>query len=147
PVGTQAHVEVAPYRAELQAIGHLNDPTRNLTPQIDEDQTAKAATPISAEKYGLYAYYNNLGVQQRSQGKLKDATDTFQQAIDLNPGRPVGYLNLAMVLFDRQDYTDANLVFLEAVGKGLPNAEQYFVDFAALYREKNMASRAIALLE
>jgi len=38
-------------------------------------------------------------------------------------------------------------VFIEAVAKGLPNAEQYFVDFAALYRERDMASRAIALLE
>src|SRR6266545_6073277 len=64
-------------------------------------------------RYGLYAYYNNLGVQLRGQGKLKDATEAFQQAIELNPDRPVPYLNLAMVLFDRQDFTDSNEVFLE----------------------------------
>jgi tetratricopeptide (TPR) repeat protein len=52
-----------------------------------------------------------------------------------------------MILFDRQDYTDADQVFLEAIAKGLPNPEQYFVDFAALYREKDAPSRAIALLE
>jgi tetratricopeptide (TPR) repeat protein len=37
-------------------------------------------------------------------------------------------------------------MFLEAVAKGLPNAESYFVDFAALYRQKGLTSRAIALL-
>src|SRR6266550_4037691 len=146
PVGTSAHADATRYRRELQDIGHLNDPTRNLTPVLDENQPQKAAAPISPEKYGTYAYYNNLGVQLRGQNKLKDATDAFQQAIELNPSRPIAYLNLAMVLFDRQDYTDSNLIFLEAVAKGLPNAEQYFVDFAALYREKDAPSRAIALL-
>ena len=147
PIGTPAHLDGARYRHDLQDIGHLSDPTRNLTPVLDEGQPQKAAEPISPEKYGTYAYYNNLGVQLRGQNKLKDATDAFQQAIELNPGRPIAYLNLAMVLFDRQDYTDSNQIFLEAVAKGLPNAEQYFVDYAALYREKDAPSRAIALLE
>ena len=147
PAGTPSHTDVAQYRTELLAIGHLNDATRNLTPQLDEEQPAKAPEPISPDKYGLYAYFNNLGVQLRAQGKLKDATDAFQKAIDLNPDRPNAYLNMAMILFDRQDYTDANTIFLEAVAKGLPNAEQYFVDFAALYRERDMDSRAILLLE
>ena len=48
---------------------------------------------------------------------------------------------------DRQDYTDADIIFLEAVKRGLPNAETWFLDFAALYREHDMTSRAIALLE
>jgi predicted AlkP superfamily phosphohydrolase/phosphomutase/Tfp pilus assembly protein PilF len=146
PIGTSTHADAAQYRRDLQDIGHLNDPTRNLTPVLDEDQPQKAAEPVSPEKYGTYAYYNNLGVQLRGQNKLKDATDAFQQAIELNPSRPIAYLNLAMVLFDRQDYTDSSQIFLEAVAKGLPNAEQYFVDFAALYREKDAPSRAIALL-
>ena len=51
-----------------------------------------------------------------------------------------------MTLFDRQAYTDADAVFLNAVSKGLPNAERYFIDFAALYRERQMISRAITLL-
>ncbi|PYQ61764.1 MAG: hypothetical protein DMF58_03695 [Acidobacteria bacterium] len=148
PVGTSAHLDPTRYRRELQAVGHLNDPTRNMTPLLeDTSQSARAAKPISQEKYGLYAYYNNLGVQLRSQGKLKDSADAFQQAIQLNPDRPIPFLNLAMVLFDRQGYTDADDVFLQAVAKGLPNAEQYFIDFAALYRDHDMTSRAIVLLE
>jgi len=145
PIPTSAHLDPTKYRRDLQAIGHLHDPTRAVTPVLDEP--LKAAEPISPEKYGTYAYYNNLGVQLRAQAKLKDATEAFQKAIELNPGRPIPYLNLAMILFDRQDYTDADQVFLEAIAKGLPNPEQYIVDFAALYREKDAPSRAIGVLE
>jgi len=37
-------------------------------------------------------------------------------------------------------------MFLEAVKHGLPNGDQWFVNFAALYRKQNMTSRAINLL-
>jgi tetratricopeptide (TPR) repeat protein len=72
--------------------------------------------------------------------------EAFQAAIDRNPSRPTPYLNMAMTLFDRQQYTAADDVFLMAVARGLPNSEQRFVDFAALYRAKNMTSRAIGIL-
>jgi predicted AlkP superfamily phosphohydrolase/phosphomutase/Tfp pilus assembly protein PilF len=145
-----AHLDANRYRADLQAIGHLYDPSRASTPVLDdEDQTAaaKPAAPISPQQYGTYAYYNDQGIQLRAKNKLKDAADAFQQAIQLNPNRPVPYLNLAMVLFDMQHYTDADQAFLTAVAKGLPNAEEYFIDFAALYRDKDAPSRAIALLQ
>ena len=147
PMGTNVLVDPKEYQRTLLAIGHLSDPTRNLAPVLESDQQPRSEPPLSPEKWGAYAYANNQGVQLRAQGKLKDATDAFQQAIELNPSRPVPYLNLAMVLFDRQDYTDANTVFLDAVKRGLPNAEQWLVDFAALYRDRNMTSRAVDLLE
>jgi tetratricopeptide (TPR) repeat protein len=56
------------------------------------------------------------------------------------------YLNRAMTLFDRQMYSDADDSFMQAIAHGLPNAEAYFVDYAALYRQKSSPSRAIALL-
>jgi len=147
PIPTSAHLDPTRYQRQLQAIGHLNDPSKTVAPILeDQQQPVRAAKPISPEKYGLYAYYNNLGVQLRGQGKLKDAIDAFQQAIELNPERPIPYLNLAMTLFDRKQYADAEEVFLQAVAKGLPNAENYFLDFAALDRQQNMPSRAIALL-
>ena len=148
PIATSAHVEAQQYQRALQAIGHLNDPMRKLTPvPEDQQQPAKEATPLPPEKWGTYAYYNNLGVELRGKGQLKDAIDAFQRAIEFNPNRPTPYLNLAMALFDRQQYTDAEEAFMEAVAKGLPNAENYFVDFAALYRQRDLTSRAIALLE
>jgi len=149
PVITSPHVPEAPYAQELQAIGHLNDPTHNLTPVLeDEDQEAsqRAAAPLSPEHWGQYAYYNNLGVDLRGKGKLSEAVDAFDRAIDINPTRPAPHLNEAMTMFDRQQYSAADDQFLKAMALGLPNAESYFIDFAALYRERNMDSRAIALL-
>ena len=135
------------YQQALQAIGHLNDPSRSMTPVLeDEEQPAETNAPLPPQQWGAYAYYNNIGIQLRSQGKWKESIEAFQKAVELNPNRPVPYVNLAMTVFDRQQYSNADEDFLAAVSKGLPNAEQWFVDFAALYRQRNMASRAIALL-
>ena len=148
PIATSARIDPQQYQRMLQAVGHLTDPSRRIMPLLEnQDQPPTAAKPLPPEKWGAYAYYNNLGVELRGKGTIKEAIDAFHQAIELNPSHPTPYLNLAMALFDRQQYTDADEAFITAVTKGLPNAEQYFVDFAALYRERNMNSRAIALLE
>jgi predicted AlkP superfamily phosphohydrolase/phosphomutase/Tfp pilus assembly protein PilF len=147
PMATSVHLDPKRYQRELQAIGHINDPSRTMTPLLeDQEQRAREAKPVSPEKWGTYAYYNNLGVELRGKGQLKEASAAFQQAIEINPDRPTPYLNLAMTLFDRQQYADADEAFVQAASKGLPNAEIYFVDFAALYRQRDMTSRAIALL-
>jgi len=144
PIGTGG-VDPKRYTQKLQAIGHLVDPSRML-PVLDEEDlpaTAKAQTPA---QFGAYAYYNNLGIELRKQQKYKESIEAFQRAIDLNPARFTPYLNMAMVLFDRQQYTAADDVFVMAVARGLPNADRWFADFAALYRSQNMTSRAITLL-
>ena len=147
PVASNARINPKTYQQTLLAVGHLSDPTRNLAPAVeDEDRPAAAAQPLPPEKWGAYAQMNNTGVQLRAQGKLKESSEAFEQAIELNPTHPTPYLNLAMVYFDRQFYTDADEVFLEGVKRGLPNAEKWILDFAALYRERNMVSRAISLL-
>lgn len=134
------------YQQYLQAIGHLNDPTRNITPVLEDADHPEEAKPLPPEQWGRYAYYNNLGVQLRTQGKTNDAIDAFNTAIQLNPSRAVPYLNLAMALFDKQMYTDADAAFLQAVAHGLPNAESYFADYAALYQQHNSPTRAVVLL-
>jgi predicted AlkP superfamily phosphohydrolase/phosphomutase/Tfp pilus assembly protein PilF len=147
PVPEPVRVNPQLYKTELQAVGHVLDPTK-IQPQFDDEtaQTAANAQPLPPQQWGSYAYYNNLGIQLRKQNKLKDACDAFQQAINLNPNRPTPYLNLAMTLFDRIQYTAADDAFLEAVKHGLPNGDQWFVNYAALYRKQNMTSRAINLL-
>ncbi|HEX9163339.1 MAG TPA: alkaline phosphatase family protein [Thermoanaerobaculia bacterium] len=149
PVSTTARTNAKVYQRDLQAIGHLMDPNIGMQARFEDQdvQPAAAAAPIPPQQWGSYAYDNNLGVELRKQNKFKDAADAFQKAIDLNPSRPTPYLNLAMTLFDRQQYTAADEVFLEAIKRGLPNGDQWFCDFAALYRQRNMTSRAIALLE
>ena len=66
---------------------------------------ATRAAPLSPERWGQYAYYNNLGIELRSKGKMSDAVDAFDRAIDINPTRPIPHLNEAMTMFDRQQYT------------------------------------------
>jgi len=146
PVPSSVREEPKQFEATLQSIGHLNDPSRNMPLLENEEQTAAAAQPLPPQQWGAYAYANNLGVQLRKQGKIKEAMEAFQQAIALNPNRPTPYLNLAMILIDRQQYTAADEVFQQAVAKGLPDADRWFVDFAAFYRDHDMPSRAIVLL-
>lgn len=138
-------IDAPSYTQRLQAIGHIVDP-RRAQPVFDEDTPQMAAQQIPPEQWGPYAYYNNQGIELRKQNKTREAIEAFQAAIDRNPSRPIPYLNMAMTLFDRQQYTAADDVFMMAVQRGLPNAEQWFVDFAALYRSRDMTSRAIQLL-
>ena len=147
PVATSARVNPKEYQADLQAIGHILDPSRGMQPQF-ENADVQPASPqtLPPQQWGAYAYYNNLGIEMQKQKKVKDAVDAFQKAIDLNPGRPAPYLNMAMALFDRQQYTTANEVFLEAIKHGLPNGDQWFCDFASLYRQTEKTTWAINLL-
>ncbi|HJW93106.1 MAG TPA: alkaline phosphatase family protein [Thermoanaerobaculia bacterium] len=146
PIPTPVQLDAKLYQALLQAVGHLNDPTRSQIPMLDEDEMPKANAPVSPQRWGLYAYFNNLGIELKKQGKTQDAVDAFDRAIDINPTRPIPYLNEAMTLFEKQQYTMADDMFVKAVERGLPEPDKWFVDFAALYRTRNMPTRAIALL-
>jgi predicted AlkP superfamily phosphohydrolase/phosphomutase/Tfp pilus assembly protein PilF len=146
PLAGGTSVDPQQYTQRLQAIGHLLDATRRMQPVFEDEGQPQVATPLAPAQWSAYAYYNNQGVELRKQNKLREATEAFQAAIDRNPSRPAPYLNMAMTLFDRQQFTAADDVFIMAVQRGLPNAEQSFVDFAALYRSRNMTSRAIQLL-
>lgn len=147
PTKALASSDVDPkaYRTSLLQVGHLIDPSRASIPMLDEDETQRPAV-IPPDKWGLYAYDNNQAITLRQQGKSKEAVELLQQAIELNPTRPVPYVNLAMILAEKGQYTGAEEAFNSAVVRGLPNSEKYFVDFAAMYRQKNLTSRAIILL-
>ena len=138
-------VDAQRYTAHLQSIGHLLDPSRLQPVFEEEDQPAQAAA-LAPAQWGQYAYWNNQGIELRKQEKYRESIEALQKAIDLHPTRPTPYLNMAMVLFDRQQYTAAENVFVMAVQRGLPNGERWFADFAALYRSRNMTTRAINLL-
>lgn len=145
PMGGAA-VDPRAYTARLQAVGHLLDPSRMQPVFEDEERPQVAAVALPPDQWGAYAFANNQGIELYKQGKARESIEAFQRAIDLNPTRPVPYLNMAMTLFQRQQYTAADDVFMMAVQRGLPNAEKWFIDFAALYRAQNMTSRAIVLL-
>lgn len=136
-------LDPAAYRTHLLQIGHIVDPGRVSMPLLAEQQQQDALTP---QQWGLYAFLNNQGVQRQQQKNSKEAVESLEQAIAMNPGRPIPYLNLSIVLFDLQRYTDSEKVFFEALVRGLPNAEQYIVDYAELYRSRDMVTRAIGIL-
>jgi predicted AlkP superfamily phosphohydrolase/phosphomutase/tetratricopeptide (TPR) repeat protein len=144
PTGGQS-VNPQQYTQRLQAIGHLVDPAR-LQPVFEDEEGVQVATAIPPEQWGAYAHWNNQGIDLRRQNKPKESVEAFQKAIDLNPSRPTPYFNMALVLFERQQYTAAENVFILAAQRGLPDAEKRFIDFAALYRSQNMTSRAVNLL-
>ncbi|HEY0140358.1 MAG TPA: alkaline phosphatase family protein [Thermoanaerobaculia bacterium] len=148
PTGGPA-IDAGRYTRALQAMGHLYDPSRAaqmVAQEEDGEQPAGPRAPIPPQQWASYAWYNNHGIQLRKQQKLKEASDAFERAIQLNPNHPTPYLNMAMTMFDRQQYTVADELFLTAITKGLPNGDRWFSDFAALYRSQNMTSRAIQLL-
>ncbi len=148
PRGGSQSIDLASYTQQLQATGHLFDASRMQPVFDDEDQPSQtaAAAPLAPGQWGSYAWYNNQGIELRKQGKQREAVAAFQKAIDLNPSRPTPYLNMTMALFDGKQYAAADEVFVMAIARGLPDPERWFVDFAALYRSRDMTSRAIALL-
>lgn len=135
----------AGYKTRLQEIGHLADPKRVAMPLVAEEE-APEATPIAPQQWGMYAHLNNTAIELKKQKKYREAIETIEQAIQLNPSRPTPYLNLAMILVERQQYTVAENLLVKAVTLGLPNPEKYFLDFAAYYRANDMPTRAIGLL-
>lgn len=139
-----AAIDAAAYRTRLLQIGHIVDASRPAMPVLDEE--APELTALTPQQWGLYAWLNNQGIQLEQQKKPAESVSSLQQAIELNPGRPIPYLNLSIVLFGMQRYTDSEKLFFEAIVRGLPNAEQYIVDYAALYRSRDMVTRAIAIL-
>ncbi|HXI14328.1 MAG TPA: alkaline phosphatase family protein [Thermoanaerobaculia bacterium] len=142
---TRSSVEAVPYRQALQQIGHLPDLNVASTPMLDEDEATEKST-VTPEQWGLYAYHNNVGISLKTQGKSKEAIQEFDKAIEINSSRPVPYLNSAMLLFEKAQYTAADEAFFSAVNRSLPNAERYFIDYAAAYREKKMTTRAVNIL-
>ena len=146
PAGGGSAVDPGQYAQKLQAIGHMVDPSRMQPIFEDEDDQPVLSAAINPAQWGAYAHWNNQGIELRKQKKYKESIEAFQAAIELNPTRFTPYLNMSMVLFDRQQFTAAENVFMMAVQRGLPNPERWFLDFAALYRAQNMTSRAITLL-
>src|SRR6185436_4642002 len=87
PMPSNVRPDPAFYRAELQAIGHLNDPSRNRAPQFeDEDESTRTASqPLSPQQWGTYAWWNNQAIELQKQKKWRESAEAFSHAIELNP--------------------------------------------------------------
>lgn len=109
-----------------------------------DQQIPGAALP--AVQSSAHAWYNNNGAELREKRRLDEAERSTRKAIELDPGPAAQYLNLAVILVDRREYDAAGEAILQAVAHGLTNADRHFADFAAVYRQRNLGPRAVALL-
>ncbi|HEY0787196.1 MAG TPA: tetratricopeptide repeat protein, partial [Thermoanaerobaculia bacterium] len=135
------------YLARLQAMGHVVDRSRATAPAFTpEEMTAAAQVPVGSEAWGRYAYFNNLGVQLQRQGKTEEALQSFQNAIDTNPGRSTPFLNYAIALAQAKRFTLAENVFFAGIERGVSNPVELILDFAAWHREKGNGARAVNIL-
>jgi predicted AlkP superfamily phosphohydrolase/phosphomutase/Tfp pilus assembly protein PilF len=146
PFATTALPDPRVYRSRLASVGHIAEPNRVLMAVLEDGTRPDPASPVPVAQWGLYAWHNNRAVELKRQGKTKEAVEALEAAIAINPRRPVPYINLALLMMEKQQYTGAEELFVKAVSLGLPNAERYFLDFAAYYRENDMPTRATNLL-
>lgn len=147
PVTSAGAAPTQDHLAQLRIIGHIASADRDMTMAVEPEQgEAVASVPIGSETWGQYAYFNNLGVQLKRQGKQSEAVDAFEKAIELNPGRSTPYLNLTILLLERQQYTNAETVFFQAIERGVTHPESQILSLAAWYRERDLVSRAIGVL-
>lgn len=147
PVAAPGGAAPEPYRQALQQIGHVIDPSQIAFPQPDAATGDEQVAQLSAAEWGRYAWLNNHAIDLRQEKKIDEALRENAEAIALNPSRPTPYLNRALLLIERDRYTDAEDALFEAIRRNLPNGEQYVLDMAAWYRANDLTSRAINLLE
>lgn len=142
-----ATADARAYEATLQAVGHIADAARARALVAEENAASgTAARAVPPETWAAYAFHNNRGIELEKEGKTREALEAFQRAISIHAARPTPYLNMAMLLLERQDYGAAEDLLWIAVGKGLPEPDRWISDVAAFYRERSMTTRAINLL-
>lgn len=146
PVVSGDRPDRSAYLARLQAMGHVVDRRHATAPAFTPDEGAPEQIAVGSESWGQYAWFNNYGVQLQRQGKTNEAIETFQKAIDTNPGRSTPFLNLAIALAQAGKFTAAENVFFAGIERGVTNPVEMILDFAAWHREKGNGARAINIL-
>lgn len=106
---------------------HLDD--RNWTDAAAMLERARVIEPQNT------AILVNLGIAYRGLGRFEEAQSLYQQALDLDPGNPDPYLNLAVLQGDHMRAYDAALAsidrYLAAGGARTALAEQWRTELAA----------------
>lgn len=92
--------------------------------------------------------YNNEGVILKERGKITQASDAFEKALQLDPDLASALWNLSDLLFARQsdlDRSDALLV--RAFGHGLPEGRRYLIGRAIGYSRAGQTDRSVTLVD
>jgi tetratricopeptide (TPR) repeat protein len=91
------------------------------------------------------AIHMNLGIGYRGVGRMEDAEKEYRRVIELLPGRPEPFLNLAILYGDHQKNYDQAMQILEQY-KGMAGADVALADswVEQYVKEKERAERAEA---
>lgn len=81
---------------------------------------------VSMGAHGFADIHNMMGVIHHDRGRLEEARDEFQRALDINPRYTEAALNLAVTHNDLGDYQSAQQTYRKAIGRdthesGLPD--------------------------
>lgn len=137
-----------PVRREDQFLASGNAARKARKPQEAEKQyrLASQAAPTDARAFA------GLGNVYVDQGRFKEAVDSYQQAIKLNPEYKPAYLPLAFSLARLQKFDEAIKIY-ESLRLQEPNNPEVFNNLAVAYNEKGRhresienSQRAIELL-
>jgi tetratricopeptide (TPR) repeat protein len=92
---------------------------------------------------GNYVAHSDLGVMLTLQGRLDEATEHFQKALEICPGYPECYNNLGNVLVKKGQVDDAIGHFQKAI-KLNPNHAEFYINLGIQLATRGRTTEAIA---
>lgn len=119
--------------------------TPPTSPEKPRATVAAVSANGSATQAGLpdkSATYKNLGDKHLGEGKLKDAAESYRQAIAINPNFAEAYNNLGNTLREQELYGDAEHCFKRAVLIKPELANAYF-NLGYMLKEQGRLNEAI----
>jgi tetratricopeptide (TPR) repeat protein len=90
--------------------------------------------------------WNNLGLIATSEGKMPDAIQYFQKALDLSPDHLVALVNLGNAYRQQRRWDDARTTFERATAIG-PNDPEANYGLAMVFAQQNDTDRAYRFLQ
>ncbi|MGA2241807.1 MAG: tetratricopeptide repeat protein [Verrucomicrobiota bacterium] len=90
-----------------------------------------------------YVAHSNLGITLTLQGRLDEAMEHFQKALDICPGYPECHNNLGNVLVKRGQVDDAMAHYQKAIELN-PNHAEFYINLGHLLATQGRTTEAIA---
>lgn len=123
--------------AKLRALGYIG----GNEPFGQRRAAAGGATKTAGS-------YNNEGLVLKSEGRIREAMQAFDRALQIDPNLASAAWNLSDLLFaQQQDLPRADELLIRALHNGLPEAPKYVIERAIHYQRGGHAGRSLKLLE
>jgi len=153
---TPSSTEPVDYRAVYTPAKPAAATSASSDSRVDEDTVAKlrALGYIGASEGKGRAFgsrtagsLNNEGLLLKQHGKQKEAIDTFDTAISVDPNLASALWNLSDLLWARGESLDkSDALLVRAFANGLPEGTKYLIGRAIGYQRNGQADRSISLL-